>query len=196
MEKNNFENLQFQEFIQIKKWISKMPSRDKKNIKNILSINSYNSKIDKQIINLFSNIEHYNILEDAYDVYKSYIDNLWGDFRFKISKNNLENFIPDPNISYDLVIFFNVKEEDDGGHLILGNPHTGEEVTFDYGPNKVILFPNTPNSWHKITARKPTKYPRRFICLEIKTTKVRLHSYKAVNGKDTMKTFDVENYYG
>ena len=47
-----------------------------------------------------------------------------------------------------------------------------------------------------ITDRKPTKYPRRFICLEIKTTKVRLHSYQAVKGKDTMKTFDVENYYG
>ena len=89
-----------------------------------------------------------------------------------------------------------LRAEDDGGHLILGNPHTGEEVPFEYGPNKVILFPNTPDSWHKITARKPTKYPRRFICLEIKTTKVRLHNYQAVNGKDTMKTFDVENYYG
>ena len=92
--------------------------------------------------------------------------------------------------------FKNVEEKDGGGDLILGNPHTGEEVTFDYGPNKVILFPNTPDSWHKITDRKPTKYPRRFICLEIKTTKVRLHSYQAVNGKDTMKTFDVRNYYG
>ena len=71
----------------------------------------------------------------------------------------------------------------------------GEEVTFDYGPNKVIFFPNTPDSWHKITARKPTTYPRRFICLEIKTTKIRLHNYQAVKGKDTMKTFDVRYYY-
>ena len=31
---------------------------------------------------------------------------------------------------------------------------------------------------------------------EIKSTKVRLHSYQAVKGKDTMKTFDVRNYYG
>ena len=28
--------------------------------------------------------------------------------------------------------FKNVKEKDGGGDLILGNPHTGEEVTFDY----------------------------------------------------------------
>ena len=92
--------------------------------------------------------------------------------------------------------FKNPKEQDDGGHLILGNPHTGEEETFHYGANKIILFPNTPDSWHKITERKPTKYNRRFICLEIKSTKIRLHSYQAVKGKDTMKTFDVENYYG
>ena len=37
-------------------------------------------------------------------------------------------------------------------------------------------------SWHKITARKPTKYLRRFICLEIKTTKIRFRK-KGKKGK-------------
>ena len=36
--------------------------------------------------------------------------------------------------------FKNVKEQDDGGDLILGNPHTGEEVTFDYGATKLFYF--------------------------------------------------------
>ena len=92
--------------------------------------------------------------------------------------------------------FKNVKEEDDGGNLILVIHTQVKKCHLTMVQNKVILFPNTPDSWHKITARKPTKYPRRFICLEIKTTKVRLHNYQAVNGKDTMKTFDVRNYYG
>ena len=37
--------------------------------------------------------------------------------------------------------FKNVKEEDGGGHLIFGNPHTGEEVTFDYqAQTKLFCF--------------------------------------------------------
>ena len=81
--------------------------------------------------------------------------------------------------------FKNVKEEDDGGDLILGNPHTGEEVTFDYGPNKVILFPNTPDSWHKITDRKPT------ICPRCNKKEVR----KAVLGYPTEEDFYNDNIF-
>ena len=65
---------------------------------------------------------------------------------------------------------------------------------------------NPSNQMNKETSTKLIKYlikhkhwsPLEMVsaCLEIKTTKIRLHSYQAVKGQDTMKTFDVRNYYG
>ena len=85
-------------------------------------------------------------------------------------------------------------EKDDGGHLTLHNPKTKEEKTFEYGENKIVLFPNTPLSWHYITDRKESKYPRRFICMRLET-KLKLHNYQTKNGKDVMIYEDLKNNY-
>ena len=176
-----------------------------------LSKNRSNIEItDKKLINYLTKVgAEVKSLSDNFGIFEKYYPKLkkkiqCNDLKFTYSENPITNkgyplrdwhLDLGNKIVTGLWYFKNPKEQDDGGHLILGNPHTGEEETFHYGANKIILFPNTPDSWHKITARKPTKYPRRFVCLEIKTTKIRLHNYQAVKGKDTMKTFDVRNYY-
>ena len=86
-------------------------------------------------------------------------------------------------------------EKDDGGNLVLHNPTTKEEKTFEYGENKIVLFPNTPLSWHYITDRKESKYPRRFICMRLEA-KLKLHNYQTKNGKDIMQYTDIINNYG
>ena len=72
-------------------------------------------------------------------------------------------------------------EKDDGGNLVLHNPTTKDEKVFEYGENKIVLFPNTPLSWHYITDRKESKYPRRFICMRLEA-KLKLHNYQTKNG--------------
>ena len=86
-------------------------------------------------------------------------------------------------------------EKDDGGNLVLHNPTTKDEKVFEYGENKIVLFPNTPLSWHYITDRKESKYPRRFICMRLEA-KLKLHNYQTKNGKDTMEYTDIINNYG
>ena len=85
-------------------------------------------------------------------------------------------------------------EKDDGGHLTLYNPKTKEEKIFEYGENKIVLFPNTPLSWHYITDRKESKYSRRFICMRLEA-KLKLHNYQTKNGKDVMIYEDLKNNY-
>ena len=85
-------------------------------------------------------------------------------------------------------------EKDDGGHLTLYNPKTKEEKIFEYGENKIVLFPNTPLSWHYITDRKESKYSRRFICMRLEA-KLKLHNYQTKNGKDIMEYTDIINNY-
>tara|TARA_A200000159_G_scaffold159323_1_gene177817 strand:+ start:641 stop:1291 length:651 start_codon:yes stop_codon:yes gene_type:complete len=183
---------------------------EKKKYYNISKNRSNIDITDKKLINYLTKVgAEVKALSDNLGVFEKFYPKL----KKKIHCNNL-NFTYSENPDTDqgfplrdwhldlgnkiitgLWYFKHPKEQDDGGNLVLGNPHTGEEETFHYGTNKVILFPNTPISWHRITARRPSIYPRRFICLEIKTTKVKLHSYQAIKGKDTMKTFDVKNYY-
>ena len=81
-----------------------------------------------------------------------------------------------------------------GGNLILHNPITKEEKIFEYGENKIVLFPNTPISWHRITIRKCSEHPRRFICMRLET-KLKLHNYQTKNGKDVMIYEDLKNNY-
>ena len=90
--------------------------------------------------------------------------------------------------------FKNENEEDDGGHLRLKNPITNDEKQFYYNENKIILFPNTPLSWHYITDRKPSKYPRRFVCTMVEA-KIKLHDYQTINGKDTLTYEAITNNY-
>ena len=85
-------------------------------------------------------------------------------------------------------------EKDDGGNLVLHNPTTKQEKVFEYGENKIVLFPNTPLSWHYITDRKESKYPRRFICMRLES-RLKLHDYQTKMGKDIMTYEDIKNNY-
>ena len=78
--------------------------------------------------------------------------------------------------------------------MTLHNPKTKEEKIFEYGENKIVLFPNTPLSWHYITDRKESKYSRRFICMRLEA-KLKLHNYQTKNGKDVMIYEDLKNNY-
>ena len=102
---DNINYLDYQKEILLK-WISNMPKSQTKKIKNILSIDSGNGLLDKNVINYFPNIEKYYLLQSEYDDYKKCINNLFGNFKFKISYNDLFDYELDPYLSYDLVIFF------------------------------------------------------------------------------------------
>lgn len=81
-----------------------------------------------------------------------------------------------------------------GGNLTLHNPVTKKEKLFEYGANKIILFPNTPVSWHYITSRYCSVHPRRFICMRLEA-KLKLHNYQTKNGKEFMTYEDLKNNY-
>ena len=49
------------------KWIKSMPLSQKKCIKNILSVNSGNGTLDKQVIKLLPNIKNYYIIQSEYE---------------------------------------------------------------------------------------------------------------------------------
>lgn len=70
------------------------------------------------------------------------------------------------------------KEDGDtaGGDLYLMNPITKKTMTFEYGSNKLILFPNLLTSWHAITQRNATNVPRKFINILLESDTA-LHSY-------------------
>lgn len=88
------------------KWIKNMPTSQKRNIRNILSIDSGNGKLDKQVIELLPNIKNYYIIQSDYDNYQNCIKNLFGNFKFKISYSDLFDYELDPYLSYDVIVFF------------------------------------------------------------------------------------------
>lgn len=69
-------------------------------------------------------------------------------------------------------------ERDDGGDLILMNPITKEHKLVKYESNVLVIFPNVMTSWHAVTPRKPSKYPRRYINLLLESSQVKLHNYQ------------------
>ncbi len=91
--------------------------------------------------------------------------------------------------------YFKDPDDDDGGDLILYNPLTKEKDIFKYDTNKIILFPNLPISWHTITRREKSQYPRRFVCLVMESSTVVLHNYKLDNFKDVQTYEETVNYY-
>ena len=90
--------------------------------------------------------------------------------------------------------FKNENEDEDGGHLRLKNPITREETQFFYRANRIILFPNTPISWHYITEREPSKYSRRFVCTMVEA-KIKLHNYQTIKGEDITTYEELKNNY-
>jgi len=65
------------------------------------------------------------------------------------------------------------------GDLMLLNPETGEKRMVEYGPNRMVIFPNTIYAWHGITDRQRSAVCRRFlnIVLEDQGTQVKMHQY-------------------
>lgn len=88
------------------RWIKHFPKSKRDKVKNILSIDSDNSNIDKKVIEYFPNCEKYYITQSDYDNYQNCINNLYGNFQFKISYSDIFDYELDPYISYDLIIFF------------------------------------------------------------------------------------------
>jgi hypothetical protein len=74
--------------------------------------------------------------------------------------------------------------EDCGGNLLLMNPQTSEVDKFDYGRNQLIIFPNLLTSWHSITPRNPSPYPRRFLNLLIDSPDIKFHNYQRIGEKE------------
>lgn len=70
------------------------------------------------------------------------------------------------------------EEEDCGGDLLLMNPSTKDFKLVKYEANTLVIFPNTPNAWHAITPRKPSKYPRRYVNLLLESPEITLHNYR------------------
>ena len=92
---------------------------------------------------------------------------------------------------------WNFKHPDDygGADLVLYNPITKEQDVITYDTNKIILFPNLPISWHTITNRYASNYPRRFVTLVMESSTIVLHNYKLKNFKDTQTYEETVNYY-
>lgn len=88
------------------KWIKSMPLSQKKCIRNILSVNSGNGNLDKQVIKLLPNIKNYYIIQSEYNNYQNCIQNLFGNFKFKVSYSDLFDYELDPYVSYDVIVFF------------------------------------------------------------------------------------------
>lgn len=142
-------------------------------------------------------INHYPKLKDHESDLKSrilYSENKTSDDDYKIRGWHLDT---GDKLLVGLWYFKHPNEENCGGDLLLMNPSTKEIKKFDYGTNQLIVFPNLTTSWHAITPRKPSIYPRRYINLLLESTNTKLHNYQR-----TGNSFDGEfrgkliNYYG
>ena len=88
------------------KWIKMMPISHKTCIKNILCVNSGDGTLDKQVIEELQNIKNYYINQSDYNNYQSCIQNLFGNFKFKISYSELFDYEFSPCLLYDVIVFF------------------------------------------------------------------------------------------
>ena len=72
------------------------------------------------------------------------------------------------------------EEDNDGGNLKLLNPKTNEMVEIKYEENLFVVFPNLTSSWHAITPRNASKYPRRYINFLFENVDLskKLHNYE------------------
>jgi hypothetical protein len=88
------------------------------------------------------------------------------------------------------------EEENRGGDLLLMNPQTKEVKKFEYSSNSLIIFPNLPTSWHAVTNRLPSKFPRRYVNLLLESTDLKLHNYqRAASSVDSEFRGKFINYY-
>ena len=85
-------------------WIKKMPNKN--NIKNIFSFSNECYELELNIINYFRYCKHFQILKPDLQEYSKCIEKIFGNFKFKISNDNFEDFLPEPNTSYDLIILY------------------------------------------------------------------------------------------
>lgn len=88
----------------VSNWIKRMPNKN--NVKNIFSFSNECYELELNIINNFKNCKHFQILKPNIKEYSECIDNIFGNFKFKISNDSFEDFLPEPNITYDLIILY------------------------------------------------------------------------------------------
>ena len=126
------------------------------------------------------NIEHANQIEPdmKFEFRALYSQNPATETGFKIRNWHLDS---GDKFMVGLWYFKHPEEDDDGGHLLLMNPETKDVTKIEYKENNFILFPNLPISWHAITPRYKSKYPRRFVNFLLEsdnTPKKVLHNYR------------------
>jgi hypothetical protein len=97
-------------------WIKSMPN--KKNIKNIFTYSNECYEFELNIIDYFNNCSHFQILKPNIKQYEKCIDKIYGNFKFKISNELIEDFSPEPNISYDLIILYHILDNENYDKII------------------------------------------------------------------------------
>jgi len=76
--------------------------------------------------------------------------------------------------------FKHPNDTDEAGlHISNGN----NKKYIPYSENRCVLFPNLPNSWHKVGERSMWTHERRFINIILETDET-LHDYKRLSGFD------------
>ena len=168
----------------------------------------FNIKTDNsQITDILTEVGNAIILKSE-DLYKKHYPEL-GKLPIADNAHHLFSENPPSDTGYDMrklhldngnkmvsgLWYFKDPDDDDGGDLILYNPVSKEKDVFKYDTNKIILFPNLPISWHTITRREKSQYPRRFVCLVMESSTVVLHNYKLDNFKDVQTYEETVNYY-
>ena len=138
-----------------------------------LILNIYDRFLDEMMINYPKLHEQLINMESRV----LYSENKPTNFPYKIRDLHLDT---GDKFAVGLWYFKHPEEDDDGGNLVLVNPKTAEMKEIKYEENTIVFFPNLPTSWHLITPRTASKYPRRFIniMLEVVDKDKKLHNYQ------------------
>ena len=98
----------------LKRWLGNFPNSVKTNVNNILSIDSEDPKVDLDVNEYFKFCRNYYIVQSDYEKYQNSVNKLFGKFNFKISYSDIFDYELDPNVRYDLIIFYtNFNLDDD-----------------------------------------------------------------------------------
>jgi hypothetical protein len=144
-------------------WIKTMPN--KKKIQNIFTYSNECYEFELNIIDYFPNCKHFQILKPNIKQYEKCINKIYGNFKFKISNELIEDFTPEPNISYDLIILYHILNYNNYDKII--------EKCLRMMNNKsmIIIFSYNSDSIMSIK----NKYNNNFLLLESSSIKLRFN---------------------
>ena len=91
--------------------------------------------------------------------------------------------------------YFKDPNDEGGGDLMMKNSIDGDINVIPYEENVLVFIPNIPTSWHRVSGRSASPYPRKFInfVIEQETTN-QLHDYHK-NDAGLDWEYDVVNNY-